>query len=214
MPAASHTARLYVSNHVSWADILVAMLLSSPSFIAKAGVQDVPVVGTIAASMDCLFVQRENGGEKSGASSLVRSRLAQLSAGATPPLWVFPEGTTTNGRFLLPFRVGAFLCGSVPLQPIVLLYNRDAAFSPAFESIEAPRSLFLTVSQHRPAKLTVLHLPLYTPSEAERADPGLFAANVREAMLKACPQLQSSQLGLSDKRDYHAALRRGRKKSD
>jgi hypothetical protein len=37
-----------------------------------------------------------------------------------------PQGTTTNGRFLLPFKTGAFLAG-VPLQPVIIKYDQDVS---------------------------------------------------------------------------------------
>lgn len=38
------------------------------------------------------------------------------------PILLFPEGTTTNGDYLLPFRTGAFIAG-VPVQPTILKYG-------------------------------------------------------------------------------------------
>lgn len=52
-------------------------------------------------------------------------RMQDMAAGKLPharPLLLFPEGTTTNGRFLLPFKTGAFLAG-LPLQPVVIRYG-------------------------------------------------------------------------------------------
>lgn len=52
-------------------------------------------------------------------------RMQDMAAGKLPharPLLLFPEGTTTNGRFLLPFKTGAFLAG-LPLQPVVIQYG-------------------------------------------------------------------------------------------
>jgi len=55
-------------------------------------------------------------------------------------------------------------------------------------------------------RLNVIYLPVYHPSKKERSDPVLYAKNVRNAMANA-GQLQLSELTLSDKRAYHAALR-------
>ena len=38
------------------------------------------------------------------------------------PMLLFPEGTTTSGRCLLPFKTGAFLAG-LPVQPVILRYG-------------------------------------------------------------------------------------------
>lgn len=204
-------AHVFVSNHVSHCDILVAIAVARlPAFIAKDGVSRVPVVGRIASAMDCVFVQRErepaSSGASSGAAAAVLARLRALHApGRTAgSLWVFPEGTTTNNDFLLPFKTGAFLSGDA-VQPVLLRYGGRRAFSPAYESIEAVRSLFLLLSQWS-NQVEVLLLPLYRPSDEERANPALYAAGVRAVMLSA-GGLQPSELTLADKRAYHAALR-------
>lgn len=62
-------------------------------------------------------------------SDAVRRRMDDVATGRLPgarPLLLFPEGTTTNGRFLLPFKTGAFLAGQ-PLQPVVIRYGEVGA---------------------------------------------------------------------------------------
>ena len=66
--------------------------------------------------------QQQHGGR---VSELVRQRMQATAEGRLPharPMLLFPEGTTTNGRFMLPFRTGAFLAGQ-PLQPVVIRYG-------------------------------------------------------------------------------------------
>lgn len=51
--------------------------------------------------------------------------MQQVHAGTGPhrrPILLFPEGTTTNGNFLLRFRTGAFIAG-VPVQPTIVKYG-------------------------------------------------------------------------------------------
>ncbi len=84
--------------------------------------------------MGCLYVYREasaNGDpHKPRVSDLVRQRMQEMAAGWLPharPLLLFPEGTTTNGRYLLPFKTGAFLAGE-PVQPVVIRYGEVGWF--------------------------------------------------------------------------------------
>lgn len=51
-----------VSNHVSWMDILVALIFFCPSFLSKKSVRQYPGVGRIAVAIDCVFFDR--GGSK------------------------------------------------------------------------------------------------------------------------------------------------------
>ena len=193
-----------VSNHVSWADILVFMAELFPSFVAKATIRRLPLVGVISEAMGCIYVERESRAEGNGAAALVRDRLLKRArdSSSTQPLLLFPEGTTTNGRYLLPFKSGAFLTGA-PVQPVLLRY-RWRRFSPAWETISAARHFFLTFSQLYQS-LELVYLPVYEPNAAERADPALYAAGVRAAML-AASGLEASPLTLADKRAYQTAL--------
>jgi lysophosphatidylcholine acyltransferase/lyso-PAF acetyltransferase len=194
-----------VSNHVSWLDILVAMAESFPSFVAKATIRKLPLVGVISEAMGCIFVERETrGAGENGAGAAVRDRLLrrERDPASCPQLLLFPEGTTTNGKYLLPFKTGAFLTGA-PVQPVLLRYSWRR-FSPAWETITAARHFFLTFSQLHQS-LEVVYLPVYEPNAAEKADPALYAAGVRAAMLRA-GGLEASPLTLADKRAYQAAL--------
>lgn len=49
-----------ISNHSSWADILVHMQYQPPSYVAKSSVRKVPFVGTIAELCGCLFFDRSS----------------------------------------------------------------------------------------------------------------------------------------------------------
>lgn len=54
------------------------------------------------------------------------------------------QGTTTNGKCLLPFKTGAFLAGA-PVRPVVLEYGPDRV-SAAWESIDAVWHAFLMLA--------------------------------------------------------------------
>ena len=105
-----------------------------PSFVARASTEDLPLIGVIAREIGCLFVDRSK--QAAGVSGIAASVRDRVSAAAEagrrrrgrgrrgnsssssypsvlwpPPLLLFPEGTTTNGRYLLRFKTGAFLAG-------------------------------------------------------------------------------------------------------
>lgn len=197
-----------VANHMSWVDIPVHMSHSFPSFVARDGTQNLPLIGIVSQKMQCLYVQRENkGGQKQSVATQVKERM--LHSRAHPedkerPILLFPEGTTTNGQYLLPFKTGAFLAG-VPVQPVVVKY-RQGRFSPCWESIDAKRHIFMILCEPYSA-VTCYELPVYYPTAEEQADPVLYARNVRNYMLKYS-KLQPSDAGLEDKRAYQDRLRR------
>ncbi|KAH0470662.1 hypothetical protein IEQ34_000385 [Dendrobium chrysotoxum] len=112
------------------------------------------------------------------------------------------EGTTTNGDYLLPFKTGAFLA-KVPVLPVILRYPYQR-FSPAWDSISGLRHVFLLLCQFI-NYIEVTRLPVYYPSDEEREDPKLYASNVRKLMASE-GNLILSDIGLPEKRIYHAAL--------
>jgi lysophosphatidylcholine acyltransferase/lyso-PAF acetyltransferase len=202
-----------LSNHIGWADILVHMTQWLPSFVARDATMQLPFIGITSIAMGCLFVDREKGSggkevvkENLGVAAQVKERMTQVSSGVGQnrrPILLFPEGTTTNGNFLLPFRTGAFIAG-VPVQPTIIKYG-PSRVSPAWETIGGIWHIFLMLANPLHS-VTVYELPVYMPSEEEKQSPRLFADNVRKVMLKYSA-LTAHDAGFDDKRVFHAALR-------
>lgn len=114
-------ARLLVLNHLSWLDVMVLHALCPEArFVAKADVRRWPLVGPLVAGAGTVFVDRDRPLRLRQAADEV---VAVLRGGGTVAL--FPEGTTSDGRDVLPFRRG--LLGSAdragcPVQAIALRY--------------------------------------------------------------------------------------------
>ncbi|WP_137179000.1 1-acyl-sn-glycerol-3-phosphate acyltransferase [Roseomonas sp. AR75] len=111
---------LFVSNHSSWLDIVALGAALDASFVAKREVGEWPVVRTIARLGRTVFVSRTRTGTK-GEAGLIRDR---LSAGDN--IILFPEGTTSDGGRVLPFR-SAFLSvadSARTVQPVSVVYDR------------------------------------------------------------------------------------------
>jgi 1-acyl-sn-glycerol-3-phosphate acyltransferase len=79
-----------------------------------AGILDIPIVGQIAKCLQPILVHRESKAKAHKAANDIRER---AQSGRWPHILIFPEGTTTNSRALIAFRVGGFLPG-VPVQPV------------------------------------------------------------------------------------------------
>lgn len=110
---------LFVANHISWADIVVLGSLIDAHFVSKAEVADWPLLGPLARRVGPVFVDRERRRHVSGQADAIRERLA--SGGS---VILFPEGTTADGRELLPFRTSLFAAADAArrIQPIALSY--------------------------------------------------------------------------------------------
>ncbi|KAL3840321.1 hypothetical protein ACJIZ3_024912 [Penstemon smallii] len=193
-----------VSNHVSYLDILYHMSSSFPSFVAKRSVAKLPLVGLISKCLGCVYVQRESkSSDFKGVSGVVNDRIREAHQDKfAPKMMLFPEGTTTNGDYLLPFKTGAFFA-KAPVLPILVRYPYQR-FSPAWDTISGVRHVILLLCQFA-NYIEVTKLPVYHPSEQEKEDPKLYAENVRRLMAHE-GNLILSDIGLAEKRVYHAAL--------
>lgn len=89
---------LYVSNHTSYLDIMVLGGLIPAFFVAKADIAGWPIMGFLAKLGGTTFISRKR--------SLVKQQMelfkSQLIKGEH--MLLFPEGTTSNGREVLPFK--------------------------------------------------------------------------------------------------------------
>ncbi len=90
---------LLVSNHLSYLDIVVLAALAPAFFVAKREVQSWPVFGPLARMAGTLFIHRE---KRSDTARLAPELARLLDAGAL--VVVFPEGTSSDGSNVLPFR--------------------------------------------------------------------------------------------------------------
>ena len=106
LPAAGGNL-LVVSNHVSWLDIFVLHSVQPVRFIAKSDLARWPLAGRLIRGSGTLFVERER---RRDTHRVNRQAADALAAGDV--VAVFPEGTTTDGTTMLPFK-------SSLLQPIV-----------------------------------------------------------------------------------------------
>lgn len=119
---------VFVSNHSSWLDVLVLGATLEAGFVAKAEVGTWPVVRTVARLGRTVFVSRRRAGAGREANEIAE----RLAAGDS--LILFPEGTTSDGTRVLPFRsalLGALHLGpleaggkSAVVQPVSVVYDR------------------------------------------------------------------------------------------
>ena len=90
---------LIVSNHLSYLDILVLSSVTPAVFVSKADVRKWPVFGWLAAIGGTVFIERER---RTHVGAVNREIESALSEGV--PVVVFPEGTSSDGKNILPFR--------------------------------------------------------------------------------------------------------------
>ncbi len=111
---------LVVINHVSWLDILVMLAAQPVSFVSKSEVRHWPVIGWLATHVGTLYIERA---KPRDALRVVHQIAEALQAGQL--IGIFPEGTTSDGKQVLPFHANllqAAVSAASPVQPVALRF--------------------------------------------------------------------------------------------
>jgi len=184
----------YVANHSSWLDIFVLNASKRLYFVAKAEVSGWGGIGWLARGTGTLFIQRD----RRQAAQHAQMLEDRLKAGHR--LLFFPEGTSTDGRRVLPFRTTLFapflsdgLRDVLHIQPVSLVYTAPEGAAEAFygwwggmefgssllEVLAAPKQGHVAVTYHAP--LTVRHFPdrKTLAAAAEEAVRSAFSGEAR-----------------------------------
>ena len=120
-----HKPTLFVSNHISYLDILVMGGYIPGYFIAKSEVASWPVFGFLSKAQNTLFIERRGKHARSQVKTM-RDHLAE-----SRNLILYPEGTSTDGFHVEPFKSSLFQAAElepdqpkVMIQPLTIAYTR------------------------------------------------------------------------------------------
>lgn len=116
---------LYVSNHISYLDIFALGQFVPGYFIAKSEIASWPVLGKLATLQNTLFIERN----PKRARMQFNIMRGYLEKGKN--LILFPEGTSTDGAHVEPFKSSLFESANisnehgkrVAIQPITIAYT-------------------------------------------------------------------------------------------
>lgn len=121
---------LMVANHISWLDILVLHAARHCRFVSKSELRHWPLIGTLATGAGTLYIERES---RRDAMRVVHHMAKSLRDGDI--LAVFPEGTTSDGRTLLPFHanlIQSAISAQAPVLPVALRFVETKSGEPSF----------------------------------------------------------------------------------
>jgi 1-acyl-sn-glycerol-3-phosphate acyltransferase len=112
-------ATLFIVNHISWADIPVTLALLDADFVAKSDMLNWPLIGWLARELNPVFVARD---QRLGSIDQVEAIRTRLRAGRS--IILCPEGTTSVGSTILPFRTSLLAAADAAevVQPVVITY--------------------------------------------------------------------------------------------
>ena len=117
---------LMVANHISWMDIIVIQSIKPCIFVAKSDVASWPLFGWVAQMTGTIFIKRDKVSDIKKALKKMKRRLIKRS------VCIFPEGTSTSGRYLLPFKSNLFQSSidtNKSILPLCLRYEQNNTYS-------------------------------------------------------------------------------------
>ena len=117
---------LFVANHASYLDIVVLGALLPCSFVSKSEVRDWPIFGWLAVQQRTVFIERD----PRKADRHLSEMKQRIEDGGC--LVLFPEGTSSDGSRVLPFKSALFQSasiefpktGQIEVQTVSIAYNR------------------------------------------------------------------------------------------
>ncbi|MGR3290477.1 MAG: lysophospholipid acyltransferase family protein [Paracoccaceae bacterium] len=122
-----------VTNHSSWLDILALNAGSRIYFVAKSEVAAWPGIGGLARATGTVFIRRF------GRDAAAQRQIFETRLNAGHRLLFFPEGTSTDGSLVLPFKSTLFaaffseqLRAELSIQPVTVFYQPPPGQSASF----------------------------------------------------------------------------------
>ncbi|SFC02828.1 lyso-ornithine lipid acyltransferase [Polaromonas sp. OV174] len=116
---------LLVANHISWLDIPVMHAARHCRFVSKSDIKGWPLVNQLAEAAGTFYIERSS---RRDALRMVHQMAEALRTDQV--LAVFPEGTTGDGRTMLPFHANllqAAVSADAPVQPVGLRFMDQAS---------------------------------------------------------------------------------------
>lgn len=110
---------LFAANHISWLDIHAINACKPIRFVAKSEVRSWPIFGWMAKQLGTVFIRRDSARH---ARQVVEQMAGVLK---TESICIFPEGTSTNGAQVFPFKPNLFesaLTAKCPIYPLSIRY--------------------------------------------------------------------------------------------
>jgi 1-acyl-sn-glycerol-3-phosphate acyltransferase len=167
-----------VANHSSWLDIFALNARKRIYFVSKAEVAKWPAIGWLARATGTVFIER-NPRRAREQTKLFEDRLL-----AGHKLLFFPEGTSSDGMRILPFKTTLFaafltenLRDALSIQPVTVIYQSPAGKPSRYygwwgDMELAPHLLKILATKRQGKVIVVYHPPVRVRDFANRKDLG------------------------------------------
>lgn len=117
------TPYVYIANHQNSFDIITICKAAMPGVVTvgKKSLKWIPIFGQIYWLSGNIMIDRKNSGRARDTLMQAGNKIRQRRTS----VWLFPEGTRSNGRGLLPFKSGAFRLAQAVNEPVVMVTASD-----------------------------------------------------------------------------------------
>lgn len=215
-PADLSEAPIVVSNHLGPVEPLILAIRTGGMPVSRLENASLPLFGPVVKAFLPIFVDRINADSRTAVREEIESRARGASSGLYKgPVFLFPEGTCSNGTSVITFKVGAFN-PRLPIQPAVIEFPHSPGdFYPCWTVVapSLPELLFRMLCQPW-NRCKITWLPSVHPNgEDEMTEwpgPKLYAARV-QGMVAASLGSESTQFAFEDVKLMHEARKFGDK---
>lgn len=192
VPMREHGA--VVANHSSWLDIFSLNACQNVFFVSKAEVANWPGIGPLARATGTVFIARDRK-EAGRQKTLFEARLHMGHK-----LLFFPEGTSTDGLRVLPFKPTLFaafftpeLRDEVAIQPVTVHYIAPKGAEPRFygwwgDMDFAPSLIKFLKARRQGTIMVVFHPPVAVKDVPNRKDMAALCEQAVRSALPAIPE--------------------------
>lgn len=178
-----------IANHTGWIDIITLSACQQVTFVSKDDVARWPGIGMLARSVGTIFIRRDPK-EAASQQAMLADRIRSGDR-----ILIFPEGTSTDGLRVLPFKTSLFqtffdkdLAQVTWVQPVTVIYTAPAGEDPRFygwwgDMDFGPHLMRVLAAPHQGSVELCFHTPLRVADFASRKDLAAAAeAAVRSVM--------------------------------
>lgn len=180
-----NTPHLIASNHISWIDIHVINAFRPIRFVAKSEVEGWPIFGWMAKQLGTVFIRRDSARH----ARQVVGQMAEVLK--TESICIFPEGTSTIGDLVLPFKPNLFesaIEAQAPVFPLAVQYLSKTtgmrSVSAAFIGDMGLLESMSNIIKNRSLVAQITVLPSYSSRYQAPADRKQLANYCQESIAK------------------------------
>lgn len=200
-----------VANHQSFFDTLLHSQVQIPSFIAKQEVKQIPFISTCCQSAQCIFVDFSSKESRRRVAEQIQERQKECEENPDlVPLIVHVEGGTTNGKYLINFKKGAF-ASLRSIQPVVHKYHSN--FQSASSGILDGMPNYMINGSNFFTTTERIELPVFRPNDyffehhvKEGEEKWQAYLRVIRSLMSEHGDLPLSDLQIEDKVEYKKLL--------